>query len=192
MIVVAAPRCGGTKFTYDLSIKHNLIFLGETRTNYIEGYTKYKQFKTFVHEHGQPMHSADVWIDSLHHPEKYAILANQLDIGMVLPKADYLLLRRNFNNIIASMIKFLGKGEDFYNIKFDDAAKAWEVRVVINNVYAMCLYSLKTGKKITWYEDHFNTPDYPITDELAKYVSIIGSTSLSDLFVTVGGLKPIY
>jgi hypothetical protein len=188
VIVIAAPRCGGTKFTQDLAVKHTLHYVGEVTPIYITNYlTSYRPSKDFIHELSQSMHTEDKWIDALTNPDKYAILLNGHDISMNLPRADFILLRRSLPNIIASWIKYLGWNEQFYKMTIDPNVKRYEVNLLVHDIYAMCLYSLKTGKQITWYEDHFQTPDYEITAELKQYLNIIKRTSLDKLFVKVGG-----
>ena len=188
MIVVAAPRCGGTKFTQDLAVKYNLQYIGEVTPIYIHNYlVTYKPSKDYIHELSQSMHTEDAWIDALTYPDKYAILLNGHDISMHLPRADFILLRRSLPNIVASWIKYLGWNEQFYKTTINHNVKRYEINRIIHDIYSMCLYSMKTGKKITWYEDYFQTPEYEITDELQQYVNLIDRTSLEQLFVKVGG-----
>ena len=193
MIVIAAPRCGGSIFTYNLALKHNLIFAGETKSLYLKNYLRFRPSKEFIHEtNNQPRFEEDEWIDTIKNPNKYAILANFRDSSMLLPQADYLLLRRNFNNIIGSWIKFNRKNYEFYNLEFSKEAVSIDVLNIIHTIYGICVWSKKTGMPITWYEDHFQTPDYPLTDELNYYVSRISKTNLADLFVECGGYPPQY
>lgn len=193
MIVISIPRCGGTKFTYDLSIKHNLQFVGETKSIYVSNYLKHKPSKPYIHElPNQVMFDENYWIDTIINPQKYAILANHRDISMLFPIADYFLMRRSFNNMIGAYLKWLDMNEVFYNTTYTKEVRKMEIYYVIHNIYAICLWCKKTNKKITWYEDHFHTPDYILDENLNFYVSMINHTNLEELFVEVGGTRPQY
>lgn len=193
MIVIAAPRCGGTIFTSDLAKKLNLIFVGETKALYVQGYLKDRLMKPHLHEtKNQPLHSVDLWIDTIINPNKYAILLNQRDSYPVFPKANYFLLRKNFNNIVGSYLKWLKWTENFYQFKMSIDNKITEIHHLIHTIHSICLWCKNTNTAITWYEDFYHTPNYELTEELNFYVKIIHKTNLENIFIECGGNQPEY
>ena len=194
MLVITIPRSGGTIFTYDLSRKFNLEFAGQVHSpNYVEGYykTPSPNWKELTHETKlQPKFTPEKYYDIMIHPEKYAILYNGADNSLLLKDADYLLLRRNLYNNFASYIKYHSViQKEFGYSSIDYNRLAWDFSLRLNCVYNICLYSLYSGKKISWYEDYYTTADHDIDETILKYFRAVHQTSICDIFVKVGGLS---
>lgn len=172
--------------------KHGLIFAGQAYSpKYVDGYYKNKRpnWKSITHEtQQQPTFQPTEYVDVVHNSQKYAILYNGVDNALLLPYADYFLLRRNLYNAFASYHKYLKiLGETFNQPTLDHNRLMWDFNLRFNCVYNICLYSMRFQKPITWYEDHYNTPDYEPDEEILKYFRIVGQTNLDTLFVEAGG-----
>lgn len=194
MIVIAAPRCGGTVFTMDMSKKHNVEFVGQVHSpKYVETYykTKRNNEKVLIHEtQSQPVFTEEQYFDIMINHQKYGILANGVDNTLLLHQADYLLLRKNLFNIFASLDKYFKKiASSFNNPNAVDPERVkWDFVMRLNAIYNICLYAKKSNKKITWYEDFYHTPDYELTEDLFHKLHFIKNTNVEELFIEMGGI----
>lgn len=194
MITVTVPRCGGTIFCLDLAKKFNLKFAGQAYSpKFVDDYYKVRRpnWKKISHEtNAQPEFQRQHYLDVIVNPGQYSILFNGVDNALILPQADYLLLRKNIYNTFASYYKYLKiLNQQFNQPTLDHQRLMWDFSLRFNCIYNICVFSLHTGKKITWYEDHYTSPDYQIDSEVLQYFAIIKQTNLDQIFVEAGGLE---
>lgn len=157
MIVATFPRTGATKFCVDLAQKHNLPFIGELSAFYSPevGENGYPNKKT-IHEvpNCQPQPTLKMftkYIDSndcVKQVNRYAY--------MIVDRADYILLRKDFQHCAESLIGLLMKGmrpgtENIFQIVIGTMLK--EIFVETAALTAWCIEHPE--RKITWFEDYF-------------------------------------
>lgn len=156
MIVATFPRTGATKFCVDLAKKHNMPFVGELTPAYSPevGANGYPDKKT-KHEvpNCQPQPTLQMFTkymdtkDCVKQVNRYAYL--------VVDKADYILLRRDFYHVAESLIGVLtnhGLGREG-NIPLFMAVMVQEIFCETAALTAWCVEHPE--RKITWFEDYF-------------------------------------
>lgn len=160
MIVIATPRSGATKFCIDLAEETGLEFFGEMHTAHIADYPPtHIQLHNKGQEHEtrlQRSWEAGDYMKSLSNIDQYVALANAGDTTNLLPFADYLICRKDHENLYKSILNFTVKLNP--DIDLNGFAFIYG-KTLFNNYASMLDYSYHTGKPIQWYEDLFPSAD---------------------------------
>lgn len=167
MIVATFPRTGATKFCIDLAAKHNMPFIGELSPVYSPelGDNGYPDKKT-KHEvpNCQPQPTLEMFTkymdteDCVKQINRYAYL--------VVDKADYILLRRDFYHVGESLVGLLTRS----GLPHDGGFPAF-IAIMLQEIFcetaALTAWCVEhPERKITWFEDYF--PEYDEWSEAHK------------------------
>lgn len=150
MIVVATPRSGGTAFCIELSIKHDLPFLGEMSSAYLKGIGD-KNKKEIVHPGTQSLYDDQKFIRILRGVEKGVVLVNKTPYRSVYD-ADYILLR-DPAEVLLSMANTLYKV--YPKVSFH--AVCSHLSIVFEDMYGLITCCPYSDTEIIIYEQYFST-----------------------------------
>jgi len=165
MIVVATPRSGATKICMDLAEKNNLKFLDELIPRNM---TDLRLPKEASHETGYGVRfTREEWISGLKNEPGYLSLCNNPGSDLMLPKADYVVMRKNLKNTIYSWINYQTKTNRSLRGTRGRAVSYFFTVQVIELAYGIIQYCLADDNvNIIWYEDYF-----PDVDTAYSYIS---------------------
>jgi hypothetical protein len=157
MIVATFPRTGATKFCVDLAKKHNMPFVGELSPMYIPeiGENGYWDKKT-RHEvpNCQPQPTLQMFNKYL--DTKDCVKQVNRHAYLILDKADYILLRRDFQHCAESLVGIIKKMAQPGNEQILNIVIGTKLKEVFSEVAVLTAWCLDhPERKITWFEDYF-------------------------------------
>ena len=157
MIVATFPRTGATKFCVDLAKKHNMPFVGELSPMYSPeiGANGYEDKKT-KHEvaNCQPQPSLQMFTKYL--DTKDCIKQVNRSAYLVVDRASYILLRRDFQHCAESLIGILKRHAAVGNEQMLNIVVGTLLKEIFGEVAALTAWCVEhPERKITWFEDYF-------------------------------------
>ena len=158
MIVATFPRTGATKFCVDLAKEHNMPFIGELSPMYSpeigeNGYYDKKSNHEVANCQPQPtLQMFTKYIDT-----KDCVKQVNRSAYLVVDKADYILLRRDFQHCAESLIGIMTRSagrpgsEHIFPIVMGTLLKE-----IFGEVAALTAWCIEhPEREITWFEDYF-------------------------------------
>lgn len=157
MIVATFPRTGATKFCVDLAKKHNLPFVGELSPMYSPeiGENGYYDKKS-KHEvsNCQPQPSLEMFTKYL--DTKDCVKQVNRSAYLVVDKASYILLRKDFQHCAESLVNTIHKASRPGTEKIFPIIIATLFKEIFGEVAALTAWCIEhPERKITWFEDYF-------------------------------------